>query len=84
MDNKVIEEYIEKIHKRWLNARDSKWETDAGTLITHYGTLETTYSQVENELRKMLKEDEELKKEGQMKMWMKSIGDVLVETAKEV
>ena len=63
MDNSIIEEYIGKIHLRWLNARDSERPSD------FKDGVEWVYCIVENELRKILKEDEDLIKEGVSRIW---------------
>ena len=76
MDNQKIEEYIEKIHQRWLNARDV--DSFAVCMQFHSG-LKTAYHHVENELTKMLKEEKPIIRIRTPKL--KRIGDVLVETA---
>ena len=43
----ALEDYADKIHQRWLNARDCG-----------LAEAERIYNNVDNELRKMLKEDE--------------------------
>ena len=72
---KELKDYADRIHQRWLNARDTEIPTD------FKDGVEWVYYIVENELRKMLKEDEELNKHAKENMWHKSIGDVLEETA---
>ena len=54
----AVEDYKEKIHKRWLNARDSGLEAEHEQVAVHNLTISGVYNQVDLELTKILKDNE--------------------------
>ena len=85
MNNKVIEEYIEKIHEGRESAWESSLRAKSGSYAEGYWEgVCTSGILVEGALTKLLKADEEITRKGTEGIFKKSIGDVLVETAKEV
>ncbi len=71
----ALGEYADKIHQRWLNARDRQLELAEGLTKEHVAGVGEAYNNVENELRKLLKEDEDLAKANVSRLRIRRLND---------
>ncbi len=55
----ALEEYAEKIHRSWINARDSELTAPTDLAKDYWRGIKESFNTVELELTKLLKEDED-------------------------